>query len=130
MPVEGLRTRRSPHAAKDTMDRLASAVQRRGIEIFARIDHAANATAAGLPLRPTELLIFGSAKGGTPMMQSAQTAGNDLPLKVLVWEDATGAVWLSYNEPRWIADRHGASDAIAAPLEGLLDTLASEAVAT
>jgi uncharacterized protein (DUF302 family) len=74
--------------------------------IFARIDHAAGATAAGLSLRPTELIIFGNARGGTPLMQAGQTVGIDLPLKALVWEDAEGKTWLSYNEPSWIAQRH------------------------
>ena len=74
--------------------------------MFARIDHAAGASAAGLELRPTELIIFGNARGGTPLMQSVQTGGIDLPLKALVWEDASGTTWLSYNEPSWIAQRH------------------------
>jgi uncharacterized protein (DUF302 family) len=74
--------------------------------IFARIDHAVGAAKVGLPLRPTELLIFGNAKAGTPLMQSNQETGIDLPLKVLVWEDAAGKTWLSYNDPRWIAQRH------------------------
>jgi uncharacterized protein (DUF302 family) len=70
--------------------------------VFARIDHAAGAAEVGLPLRPTELLIFGSAKGGTPLMQSDQAVGIDLPLKALVWEDANGKTWLSYNDPNAI----------------------------
>ena len=75
--------------------------------VFARIDHAAGAADVGLPLRPTELIIFGNARGGTPLMQACQTAGIDLPLKVLVWQDATGETWLSCNEPSWIVHRHG-----------------------
>jgi uncharacterized protein (DUF302 family) len=85
-----------------------------------------------LPLRPTELLIFGNARGGTPLMQAAQTSGIDLPLKVLAWEDADGTVWLSYNEPGWIAERHhAAGDAapavqrLAAALSGLANGAAS-----
>ena len=88
MAVDGLTTIRSSHGPKDTMNRLEAVVKAKGLTVFARIDHAAGAAEAGLPLRPTELLIFGNAKGGTPLMQSAQTIGIDLPLKALVWQDA------------------------------------------
>src|SRR6202035_3123228 len=84
MAADGLTTRRSSYAPKDTMNRLEAAVKARGFTVFARIDHAAGAAGVGLPLRPTELLIFGNAKGGTPLMQSIQTIGIDLPLKILV----------------------------------------------
>ena len=77
--------------------------------MFARIDHAAGAAGMGLSLRPTELLIFGNARGGTPLMQSVQTIGIDLPLKALVWQDASGKTWLSYNDPAGLAERHGVS---------------------
>jgi uncharacterized protein (DUF302 family) len=93
--------------SKATLDRLESEVKARGIAVFARIDHAAGATTAGLALRPTELLIFGNAIVGIPLMQAAQTIGIDLPLKALAWEDASGRVWLSYNDPGWLARRHG-----------------------
>jgi len=89
------------------MNRLEAAVQAKGMTVFARIDHAAGATAVGLSLRPTEVLIFGNAKGGTPLMNSVQTIGLDLPLKALVWQDAFGGTWLSYNDPAWLAKRHG-----------------------
>jgi uncharacterized protein (DUF302 family) len=82
-------------------------VTSKGITVFARIDHAAGARTVGLALRPTELLIFGHPKAGTPLMQTHQTIGIDLPLKVLAWEDAAGKVWLSYDEPGWLAARHG-----------------------
>jgi uncharacterized protein (DUF302 family) len=88
------------------MDRLETEIKAKGMMVFARIDHAAGAKEAGLSLRPTELLIFGNAKGGTPLMQSIQTVGIDLPLKALVWQDASGNTWLSYNDPGWIAKRH------------------------
>ena len=81
------------------------------MKVFARIDHAAGAAEVGLKLRPTELIIFGNARGGTPLMQSAQTVGIDLPLKALVWQDAAGKTWISYNEPDRIAQRHGVADA-------------------
>jgi uncharacterized protein (DUF302 family) len=74
--------------------------------VFAHVDHAAGAAAVGLSLLPTDLLVFGNAKGGTPLMQTAQTVGIDLPLKVLVWQDASGKTWVSYNDPSWIAKRH------------------------
>jgi uncharacterized protein (DUF302 family) len=89
------------------MNRLETAVKAKGMTVFARIDHAAGAAAVGLPLQPTEVLIFGNARGGTPLMQSVQTTGIDLPLKVLVWQDASSDTWLSYNDPAWLAQRHG-----------------------
>ena len=93
---------------------MESAAKAKGLTIFARIDHAAGATSVGLPLRPTELLIFGNARGGTPLMQLAQTIGIDLPLKMLAWEDAAGKTWLSYNDPAWLAARHGIAEQGAA----------------
>jgi uncharacterized protein (DUF302 family) len=93
------------------MDRLDREIRARGMKVFARIDHATGAAEAGLELRPTELIIFGDARGGTPLMQSVQTVGIDLPLKALVWEDASGTTWLSYNEPSWVAQRHGVANA-------------------
>lgn len=89
------------------MDRLVAEIRAKGMNVFARIDHAAGAAEVGLKLRPTELILFGNARGGTPLMQSVQTVGIDLPLKVLVWQDEEGKTWVSYNEPRWIAQRHG-----------------------
>ncbi len=96
---------------KETIDRLEAEIRRRGLTIFARIDHAAGAAEVGLTLRPTELIIFGNARGGTPLMQSAQTVGIDLPLKAIVWEDAAGKTWISYDEPNWIAHRHELTNA-------------------
>ena len=93
------------------MDRLEAEIRAQGMTVFARIDHAAGAAEVGLTLRPTELIIFGNARGGTPLMQSVQTVGIDLPLKALVWEDASGKTWLSYNEPSWIAQRHSVANA-------------------
>ena len=90
MAAEGLTTVKSGYDPKETMDRLEADVRAKGLTVFARIDHTAGATAAGLTLRPTELMIFGNARGGTPLMQAAQTIGIDLPLKALVWQDASG----------------------------------------
>jgi len=109
--MEGLTTIPSRFGPKDTMDRLVAEISAKGMSVFARIDHAAGAAQVGLTLRPAELIIFGNARGGTPLMQSAQTVGIDLPLKALVWQDAAGKTWLSYNEPSWIARRHGVRNA-------------------
>jgi uncharacterized protein (DUF302 family) len=109
--VEGLTTVTSHFAPKETMDRVETEIGERGMNVFARIDHAAGAAELGLTLRPTELIIFGNARGGTPLMQPNQTVGIDLPLKALVWQDAAGKTLISYNEPSWIAQRHGVSDA-------------------
>jgi uncharacterized protein (DUF302 family) len=128
MAADGLTTIPSSYGPKDTMNRLEAAVKAKGMTIFARIDHAAGASAAGLSLRPTEVLIFGNAKGGTPLMQSVQTIGLDLPLKALVWQDISGKTWLSYNDPAWLAKRHGLSGEAEAAV-GII-TAALHAVAT
>jgi uncharacterized protein (DUF302 family) len=107
MAAEGLITIPSNYGSQDTMNRLETEVRSKGLTVFARVDHAAGAATAGLPLRPTDLLIFGNAKGGTPLMQLDQTIGIDLPLKALVWQDETGKTWLSYNDPSWLATRYG-----------------------
>src|SRR6266550_6484779 len=112
--MEGLLSIRSRFGPNETMDRLEAAIRAQGMKVFARIDHAAGASEAGLELRPTEVIIFGNARGGTPLMQSVQTIGIDLPLKALVWQDAKGKTWLSYNEPSWIAQRHGVTNAESA----------------
>ena len=109
--MEGLTTLPSRFGPKETMDRLETEIRTQGMTVFARIDHAAGAAEVGLKLPPTELIIFGNARGGTPLMQSAQTVGIDLPLKALVWEDTAAKTWISYNEPNWIAQRHGIANA-------------------
>ena len=109
--MEGLTSIRSNFGPKETMERLEAEIRAQGMKVFARIDHAAGAAEAGLKLPPTDLIVFGNARGGTPLMQSVQTVGIDLPLKALVWEDASGTTWLSYNEPSWIAQRHGVANA-------------------
>jgi uncharacterized protein (DUF302 family) len=97
--------------------------------VFARVDHAEGAAKAGLPLRPTELVIFGHAKGGTPLMADRQTAGIDLPLKALAWEDADGKVWLTCNDAAWIAGRHGLGPASAQAVNAIAAGLAAAAKA-
>src|SRR5215475_570738 len=111
--TEGLTTILSRFGPRETMDRLETEIRAHGLNVFARIDHAAGAAEVGLTLRPTNLIIFGNARGGTPLMQSVQTVGIDLPLKALVWQDAGGKTWISYNEPSWIAQRHGVTKANA-----------------
>jgi uncharacterized protein (DUF302 family) len=124
----GLITVASRFSVSETLDRLTTTITSAGLLIFARINHASNAEEVGLQLRPTELLIFGHPRGGTPLMQDKQTAGIDLPVKALAWEDEEGTVWLTYNEAAWLAARHelgvGSSDAIKA-IETGLATLAS-----
>src|SRR5437660_5742529 len=109
--IEGLTSIESTFGPKETMDRLEAEIHQKGMKVFARIDHAEGAAEVGLTLAPTELIIFGNARGGTPLMQSVQTVGIDLPLKVLVWQDTANKTWLSYNEPSWIAHRHGLANA-------------------
>lgn len=123
MAVEGLTTIRSTFAPEETLQRLEAQLSARGMTVFARVDHAAGAAAAGLPLRPTTVLIFGQAKGGTPLMQAVQTIGIDLPLKALVWQDEQDQTWLSYNEPSWLARRHGLVDRAETAVANLLAAL-------
>ena len=127
--VEGLTSIRSSFGPKETMDRLENEIRANGMDVFARIDHAAGAAKVGLTLPPTEVIIFGNARGGTPLMQSAQTAGIDLPLKALVWQDASGKTWLSYNEPGWIAQRHAIAnkDAVLSKMNDMLGAMAKKA---
>jgi len=128
--VDGLVAIKSPHNPKDTMDRLEALLKQKGLTIFARIDHAVGAARVGQVLRPTEVLIFGNPQGGTPFMQCAQTVGIDLPLKALVWQDASGQVWLGYNDPSFLAQRHGASPCpVTENLKKALAGFAQEAVA-
>lgn len=104
--ADGLVAVPSPHEARTTMNRFESIVKEKGMNVFARIDHAAGAAKVGKSLRPTEVLIFGNPQGGTPLMLCGQTAGIDLPLKALVWQDEAGKTWLGYNDPTWLAGRH------------------------
>ena len=127
--VEGLISVKSPLSAKATMDKFENLAKQKGLNIFARIDHAAGAKKVEQQLRPTEVLIFGNPKGGTPLMQCAQTIGIDLPLKALVWEDVQSQVWLSYNDPTYIAERHNAVNCPAAKKIGkVLAALADKTV--
>ena len=130
MAADGLITLRSNFGPEETMNRFQAEVHARSMTVFANIDHAAGAAAVGLPLRPTELLIFGSAKGGTPLMQSVQTIGIDLPLKALVWQDEAGNTFLSYNDPAFLTHRHGLGEeakSVVESLSGALKVIAGKA---
>lgn len=130
MAADGLVALKSPYSPQETMQRLETVVKARGLNVFARIDHTAGAAKVGMPLRPTELLIFGHPKGGTPFMQCAQTVGIDLPLKALVWEDESSQVWIGYNDPKFIAQRHGVPKCAAvAKLGKVLAAIAEATVA-
>jgi uncharacterized protein (DUF302 family) len=107
---DGLITKKSALPPGETMDRLEAAVRGKGLTVFARVDHSGAAASIGMPLRFTQLLIFGNPKGGTPLMQSRQTIGIDLPLKLLVWQDEPGDVWVSYDDPAYLAARHAVTD--------------------
>ena len=128
MSDNGLITIASRFSVGETLEHLTAALTSAGLLVFARINHARNAQEVGLELRPTECLIFGHPKGGTPLMQDKQTAGIDLPVKALAWEDEQGSVWLTYNGAAWLATRHAlgaaSSEAIKA-IETGLATLAS-----
>jgi uncharacterized protein (DUF302 family) len=100
----------SAHGASETVERLKSLLGQKRIQVFADIDHAAAAQQVGLPLRPTRVVVFGNPQAGTPLMQSQQTIGLDLPLRVLVWEDASGKVWLTYRRVEFLARRHHVTD--------------------
>jgi uncharacterized protein (DUF302 family) len=127
MAADRLITIQSEFTTRETADRLEAAAKEKGMMLFSRIDHAAGAAAVGMPLRPMELLIFGNAKAGTPLMQVEPTVGIDLPLKALVYEDAAGKVWLSYNEPRWVAQRHGLQGRVGPVLDAMTAALSAVA---
>ena len=116
---EGLVTFRSRWSVSETIDRLAALVSSKGLIVFARIDHAKNARDVSMDSRPTELLIFGGPRGGTPLMQEAQTIGLALPIHMLAWEDANGAVFVSYEDVEWLARRHGLGDASRAAVQAI-----------
>jgi uncharacterized protein (DUF302 family) len=127
--ADGLIALKGAHSVKDTMDRFEAAAKGKGLNVFLRVDHAAGAKKIGKDLRPTELLVFGNPQGGTPLMECAQTAGIDLPLKVLAWQDAAGQNWLGYNDPAYLGKRHQAGNCAVVPnLQKALAGLAAEAV--
>jgi uncharacterized protein (DUF302 family) len=115
---QGLVQIRSRYSVEETLQRLELAVATRGLQVFARVDHSGEAEKAGLKMRPTKLLIFGSPKAGTPLMVAAPTLAIDLPLKALVWEDATGKIWLTYNSPEYLRERHAVPSELINNLTG------------
>jgi uncharacterized protein (DUF302 family) len=127
----GLITLKSEFTVGETIDRLEKAVVAMGMTVFLRLDHAAGAAKIGDNLRPTELLVFGSPKGGTPLLRCSQSVGLDLPLKALAWQDQAGAVWLSYNDPSYLSNRHsltGSCDSAIDAMRKALDGLSSSAI--
>lgn len=125
----GLVLKRSSYGVSETLDRLESMLRAKGLKIFARIDHGAGAEGVGIALRPTQLLIFGNPKLGSQLFTSNQLAGIDLPMKALAWQDADGHVWLAYNDPGYIAARHGIEDRseVIAKMSGALKKLTGKA---
>jgi uncharacterized protein (DUF302 family) len=103
----GISSQRSHHTVDETVDRLKGLLQAKGVTLFALIDHSGEAAKAGIEMRPTKLLIFGNPAAGTPLMLAAPSIAIDLPLKILVWEDGEGSVWLSWNSPEYLQRRHG-----------------------
>ncbi len=116
---KGLVHLRSPNSVSESLRRLETLATARGLTIFARIDFSGDAQRAGLEMRPSQLLLLGNPRAGTPLMVAAPTAAIDLPLKVLVWEDAGGQVWLSYNCPEYLQSRHGFPAELAANIAGI-----------
>jgi len=122
---DGLVTVASRHEFQATLDRLVSFLNSSDATIFGLFDHAAGAEAAGLELAPTTVVVFGDPKAGTALMHARQSIGIDLPLKILVWRDEAGAVWLSYNDPDWIARRHGLDPAALPSAAGMAAALST-----
>ena len=129
-PIDGLISQKSAHDAPETARRFRTAAEQAGLAVFAEVDHGRNAAEVGLELGPCILMLFGNPRAGTLLMQAKLEAGIDLPLKVLVWTDKDGDTWLGWNDPQWIADRHGlgptAQQTVSAMAAGM-DRLASAA---
>lgn len=128
--VEGLIVKKSQFSVSETITRLENALTKKGITVALRWNHAAKAEAVGIPLRPTELLIFGNPKLGSNLFTSQQTAGIDLPMKALAWEDENGDVWLGYNDPQFFANRHGIADRaeVVNKMSGALNKMSNIAI--
>ena len=126
-PPDGIISKPSKYSVPETIHRLETILTSKGIKIFTLVDHSGEAEKAGLNMPPTQLLIFGNPKGGTPVMLAVPTAAIDLPLKALAWQDADGKFWLSYNDPAYIQRRYGLSDDVMKPLVGL-DALIEQAI--
>lgn len=114
--ANGLITHPSPYTVPETLDRLEAIFHAKNIKVFARVDHSGEAEKASLHMPPTQLLIFGNPKGGTPVMLAAPLSAIDLPLKALAWQDAEGKVWLSWNDPQYLKSRYSLPDAVLVPI--------------
>jgi uncharacterized protein (DUF302 family) len=119
MPNNGLMQVASPHSVDETVQRLESILAQRGLQVFALVDHSGEAAKVGMKMRPTKVLIFGSPKGGTPVMVAAPTVAIDLPLKALISEDDNGKVWVTYNSPEYLQQRHGIPDDLVKNIAGV-----------
>jgi len=123
--IKGIIDRPSNHSVEQTVDRLKNILQSKGVTLFALVDHSGEAEKAGMKMRPTKLLIFGSPKAGTPLMLAAPSIAIDLPLKILVWEDSQGKAWISYNSPEYLRERHGLPQELVQNI-ALVETLAAK----
>jgi uncharacterized protein (DUF302 family) len=124
MTSNGIVNKPSKHSVDDTLGKLQNILQAKGIAVFALIDHSGEAAKVGMKMRPTKLLIFGNPKGGTPLMIAAPSIAIDLPVKILIWEDDQQKVWVSYNTPEYLAERHGLPSHLAQNI-AFLDAMAS-----
>lgn len=122
----GIITKPSNRPVDETVDRLKNILQAKGVTLFAIVDHSGEAEKAGMKMRPTKLLIFGSPKAGTPLMLAAPSVALDLPLKILVWQDPAGKAWISYNSADYLKERHGLPQELLANI-GVVETLAAKA---
>src|SRR6201997_5025349 len=122
----GIVDKPSSHSVDETVEKLKNILQAKGVMLFALVDHSGEAEKVGMKMRPTKLLIFGSPKAGTPLMLAAPSVAIDLPLKILVWEDAQGKVWISYNSPEYLKERHGLPQELLQNI-AVVETLAARA---
>jgi uncharacterized protein (DUF302 family) len=122
----GIVSKASKHSVEQTVEALTNILKAKGVAVFALIDHSGEAEKVGLEMRPTKLLIFGNPKAGTPLMLASPSSAIDLPLKILVWEDAQGKVWLSYNSPEYLRERHGLPQELMQNI-AIIETLATKA---
>jgi uncharacterized protein (DUF302 family) len=122
----GIDSRPSKHPVEQTVEALTALLKSKGIAIFALIDHSGEAEKVGLKMRPTKLVIFGNPKAGTPLMLASPSSAIDLPLKILVWEDGQGKVWVSYNSPEYLRERHGLPEELMQNI-AIIETLATKA---
>jgi uncharacterized protein (DUF302 family) len=123
MPDDGMVHLRSQHSFSETLERLESLLQAKGLAVFARIDHSGEAEKVGLHMPPTQVIVFGSPKAGTPVMIASPTLAIDLPLKALVWENAEGKVLVSYNTPEYLKQRHNIPDDLVQNIAGIVPLL-------